>query len=197
MTPSSWNSLEIAKLLVGALTPLMLALFGIYIHRITKRFEHLQWRSQKLIDKRLEIYDDLAPSFNDLLCYFTYVGSWRDLEPPRIVSMKRELDKKIHLAAPLFSEEFFKACTRFQQLCFETYTGWGHDALLRTQFERRQEALGNRWDKKWESCFSRDVSNPNTIRDAYRSLMEVFARDIGVHEAFVVPPTGLLPRHLR
>jgi hypothetical protein len=34
---------------------------GIYIHRVTKRFEHLQWRSQKLVEKRLAVYDDLAP----------------------------------------------------------------------------------------------------------------------------------------
>ena len=38
MNPSPWNSLEIAKLLAGLLTPAALAAFGIYIHRVTKRF---------------------------------------------------------------------------------------------------------------------------------------------------------------
>lgn len=85
MAAGPWNWLEIAKLLASLLIPITLAVFGVYVHRITKRFEHLQWRSQKLIEKRLSIYDELAPLFNDLLCYFTYVGGWRDLNPPDVV----------------------------------------------------------------------------------------------------------------
>jgi len=136
MSPSPWNSLEIAKLIAGLLTPVALAAFGVYIHRVTKRFEHLQWRSQKLIETRLKIYDDLAPQLNDLLCYFTYAGCWKELDPPVVVALKRTIDKKVFLGAPLFSELFFSACAEFQSLCFETYSGWGRDALLRTQFQR-------------------------------------------------------------
>ena len=68
MEAGPWNWLEVAKLAAVLLMPVALAVFGVYIHRVTKRFEHLQWRSQKLIEKRLAIYDDLAPHFNDLLC---------------------------------------------------------------------------------------------------------------------------------
>jgi hypothetical protein len=89
MDPKPWNSLEVAKLLAGLLTPTAITLLGIYVHRATKRFEHLQWRSQKLVERRLEIYDDLAPHFNDLLCYFTYVGAWKELDPPAVVAHKR------------------------------------------------------------------------------------------------------------
>lgn len=85
MNPAPWNSLEITKLLAGLVTPAVLAFIGIYIHRITKRFEHLQWRSQKLIETRLKIYEELAPQLNDLLCYFTYVGCWKDLDPPAVL----------------------------------------------------------------------------------------------------------------
>lgn len=197
MEPGPWNWLEIAKLCVGLLLPAALAIFGIYIHRVTKRFEHLQWRSQKLIEKRLAVYDDLAPLLNDLLCYFTYVGCWRDLDPTFAVSLKRVIDKKIYLAAPLFSEEFFRACMIFQQLCFETYTGWGRDASLRTHFERRREARGKEWNGDWEIYFSDDVSDPNAIRAAYQHVMELFTRDIGVHETFIVPQSGHIPHNIR
>lgn len=145
MSAGPWNWLEVAKLFAGLLAPAAIAVFGVYIHRVTKRFEYLQWRSQKLVEKRLAIYDDLAPQLNDLLCYFTYVGCWKDLNPPDVVSLKRTIDKKVHLAAPLFSESLFSACTEFQSLCFETYTGWGRDALLRTQWQRRQEARSGDW----------------------------------------------------
>jgi len=197
MESGPWNWLEVAKLAAGLLTPLVLAFLGIYIHRITTRFEHLQWRSQKLIEKRLAIYDELAPAFNDLLCYFTYVGCWRDLDPPVVVSLKRSVDKKIHLAAPLFTQEFFGACMDFQNLCFHTYTGWGRDAFLRTNFERRREARGKEWKSDWESNFSDDVSDPKSIRAAYKKVMAIFAEDIGVHSSFVIPSSGRIPANIK
>ena len=197
MDHSPWNSLEIAKLCAGLLTPTALAIFGIYANRVSKRFENLQWRSQKLIEKRLAVYDDLAPQLNDLLCYFTYVGCWRDLDPPAVVALKRMIDKKIYLAAPLFSREFFAACTNFQQLCFETYTGWGRDASLRTQMQRRQQSRQENWNNDWNTYFSKNLSDPGAVRDAYARIMEAFARDIGVNSSFVVPTTGGIPSNIR
>ena len=196
MENGPWNWLEIAKIVAGLLTPVALAGLGVYIHRVTKQFEHLQWRSQKLIEKRLAIYDDLTPHFNDLLCYFTYVGCWKELDPPNLVKLKRSLDKATHLAAPLFSPAFFEACQKFQGLCFETYNGWGRDALLKTQFQRRKDARPADWNTEWDGCFSDSVSDPKEIRNSYAQLMEIFATDIGVHSSFVVPPSGRIPHNI-
>lgn len=198
MEAGPWNWLEVAKLIAGLLIPAALAYFGVYIHRVTKRFEHLQWRSQKLIEKRLSVYDDLAPHLNDLLCYFTYVGCWKELNPPDVVELKRRLDKKIYLASPLFSDTFFKACEKFQTLCFQTYTGWGEDAKLRTQFQRRKEARSD-WQADWEECFcdATSVCDPKEIKEAYASLMKVFAEDIGVHSSFSMPSLGRLPHNIQ
>jgi hypothetical protein len=173
--PGPWNWLEIAKLTAGLLTPVALAFFGVYIHRVTKRFEQMQWRSQKLVEKRLAIYDDLAPQLNDLLCYFTYVGCWRDLDPPAVVSLKRVIDKNVHVAAPLFTEEFFDSCMALQQLCFKTYTGWGRDASLRTNFQRRLESRATDWNSDWDKYFDAEVDSHcistcySGIRAGYRS----------------------------
>lgn len=197
MDVGPWNWLEVAKITASLLIPATIASLGIYVHRVTKRFEHLQWRSQKLIEKRLAIYDDLAPQFNDLLCYFTYVGCWRDLDPPAVVALKREIDKKIHVAAPLFTEDFFRRCSNFQNLCFETYTGWGMDARLRTQFQRRQESREATWKPEWAHCFSPETTEPGKILAAYRHVMEALARDIGVHAEFVVPNAGRVPHNVR
>ena len=197
MAAGPWNWLEVAKLIAGLLIPIALALLGVYIHRVTKRFEHLQWRSQKLIEKRLAVYDDIAPHLNDLMCYFTYVGCWKDLAPPDVVALKRDLDKKIHLAAPLFSKPFFDACMKFQSHCFETYTGWGQDARLRTKWERRREAAGAKWKTEWATCFSESAAEPKEIRSAYRAIMEAFAMDIGVHSSYEVPDPGRIPANIR
>lgn len=187
-----WNWLEAAKLLASILTPLALAGVGVYVHRVTKRYEHGQWRSQKLVEKRLAVYEDLAPLLNDVLCYFTYVGGWRDLDPPQVVGLKRTIDKQIYLAAPLFSEEFFRSCMAYQAQCFETYNGWGKDALLRTAFERRLEARPD-WHHEWEECFSYEAAEPNAVRAAYARVMQAFAQDIGVHPQALVPTTGVPP----
>lgn len=187
-----WNWLEAAKLLASVLTPLALAALGIYVHRVTKRYEHGQWRSQKLVEKRLSVYEELAPDLNDLLCYFTYVGCWRDLDPPKVVGLKRSIDKQIYLAAPLFSENFFRACMAFQALCFETYNGWGQDALLRTAFKRRKESRPD-WKREWDACFSCEVADPNAVRAAYARLMAAFSQDIGVHPQAVVARSGVPP----
>jgi hypothetical protein len=197
MDAGPWNWLEVAKLWASLLIPAALAGFGVYIHRVTKKFEHLQWRSQKLIEKRLTVYDDLAPLLNDLLCYFTYVGCWRDLDPPDVVALKRVVDKKIYLAAPMFSEEFFAACMEFQSLCFETYTGWGRDASLRTHFERRREGRIEDWRSEWENCFSMNAIEPSRIRIAHQRVMEAFSKDIGVHASFIIPPSGGVPLNVR
>jgi hypothetical protein len=197
MNRGPWNSLEIAKLIAGLLTPAALALLGVYIHRVTKRFEDFQWRSQKLIETRLKIYEDLAPQMNDLLCYFTYVGCWKELDPPTVVALKRTIDKKMFLAAPLFSESFFSACMEFQNLCFETYSGWGRDSVLRTQFQRRQEACPTDWKTDWNACLSSAASDPNAIRAAYKKVMEAFAADIGVNPSFIVPHSGPVPGNIK
>ena len=197
MSPGPWNWLEIAKLVAGLLTPIAIAIFGIYVHRVTKRFENLQWRSQKLIEKRLSVYDDIAPILNDLLCYFNYLGCWKELNPPDVVALKRKLDKKIHLAAPLFSEEFFNESMKFIDLCFETYSGWGRDALLKTKWQRRKEARPKEWDDEWVKYFSEVESNPKDIGITYRKIMEYLASDIGVHPSFVVPDSGRVPGNIR
>lgn len=130
MEPGNWTWLEAAKLAIQALTPAAIALLGVYIHRVTKRFEHNQWRSQKLIEKRLAIYDSLAPLLNDVFCYFTYVGKWKESTPADIVALKRKIDKELHLAAPLFSDDWYRSISAFQNTCFETFTGWGRDDSL-------------------------------------------------------------------
>jgi len=182
MQPNSWNSLEIAKLVAGILTPIALAVLGIYLHRLAKRFEYLQWRNQKLTEKRLSVYDSLAPKLNDLFCYFTYVGAWRDMSPTSVVGLKRSIDKEIHLAAPLFGKDFFKALIAFQDTCFETFTGWGRDARLRTECERRREYYSGDWQASWDSLFSENVANTTSIKLAYAHAMQAFSKDIGVHE---------------
>ena len=197
MKTGDWTWIEVAKLIATLFTPITIAIFSIVIHRITKRFEHSQWRSQKLIEKRLNIYDDLSPHFNDLLCYFTYVGTWKEMAPSSIVSLKRTMDKKIHLATPLFSRSFYDACSKFQVLCFEMHGSWKDSPLLRTHMERRKEAYPKEWQEDWNICFGSSPTPLTDIKNAYVKVMESFAREIGVHDSYFIPVLKTNPINVR
>lgn len=199
-----WNSLEVMKLLVSGLTPVILAFIGLYLNRMLKKFEHRQWRNQKLIEKRLNIYDDLAPLLNDLLCYYTYIGSWKDFTPEQIVEKKRIIDKKLYIAAPLFSKNFFSEIMTFINLCFKPFQGWGHNAKLLTATERRKEVFAKQgekeWDKKWDELFitnANEVTDPQKIKESYFRIMKVFSDDIGLNENGTLDKSGRIPNNIK
>lgn len=200
LAENPWNSLEVIKLLVSGLTPLILAFTGLYLNRMLKKFEHRQWRNQKLIEKRLLIYDELAPLLNDLLCYYTYIGSWKDFTPDEIVQKKRVIDKKFHIAAPLFSKIFFPEMMIFINLCFKPFQGWGLDAKLLTGTYRRKEVFGDKWDKNWDALFignSNEVTDPKKIKESYLRVMKIFSDDIGLNENGNRAKTGRIPDNIK
>ena len=191
-----WNSLEVVKLIVSALTPLAVLIGGWWLNRRLKRIEHLQWTNQKVIEKRIEVYDEVAPLLNDLLCYFTFVGCWKDLEPTEVVSLKRKLDRLVHVNAPLFSSELLDLYNGFVGSLFSTFTGWGQDARLRTHPRRRKEAAGDEWKQSWDNLFDVDgASEPAQVRDAYSKLMSRFAAELGVGVASQVPQIRIPVNH--
>ena len=61
---SPWNSLEVAKLVVGILTPVAVVLLGMWIARATRRVEASQWVNQKLIEKRIKLLEEALPRLN-------------------------------------------------------------------------------------------------------------------------------------
>lgn len=175
-----WTTLEIATLCVDALTPLLVVLLGIYLQYLTKKIELMQWRNQKLIEKRLSIYDELAPLLNDNLCYFTYVGNWKERSPEDVIQSKREIDKKIYLAAPMFSKSFFDSCMTFQHLCFKPFNGTGQNAKLKTDFKDRKTFCIKPWKEEWVECFSPEISAESSIQAAYNDVMKCFSDEIGI-----------------
>jgi hypothetical protein len=104
--------------------------------------------------------------------------------------LKRIVDKKIHLAAPLFSSKFFSACMSFQEICYHTHTGWGHDATLKADPGTRKEVFQGEWNPEWGECFAKSVADPVLVLNAYTHVMEAFARDIGVNPLFLTQKSG-------
>ena len=176
-----WNSLEIAKFIVSIMTPVIVLFLGIWINKRLKKLEQLQWANQKLIEKRLQIFEQLVPLLNDILCYFTFIGCWKEFEPNTVVKLKREVDKIVYVNSPLFGKEFLTKYNIFIGLCYMTYSGWGNDAKLRTTFLRRKENNLN-WRNDWEQCYANEteISKPEEIRIAYLEFVKFFAIEVGI-----------------
>ncbi len=175
-----WNSLEIAKLLVGALTPIIIIIIGIWIAKITKRLEQKEWASRRVIERRVDVYDEISPSLNDLLTYFTFVGQWKELTPPELIEKKRLTDRNVYVSSAFFSKKFISAYFSFMHACFETYIGWGYDARLRCDPHRHKEAAKENWNNSWDVLFSPEEkrTTPKKVKDKYISLMKILTDEL-------------------
>jgi hypothetical protein len=174
---------------VGAIaaivTPLAVIVVGYFLNRQLKRVEDQQWRSQQLIKERLGYYREIAEPLNDLMCYFSFIGSWKDHSPPAIVAKKRALDRTFHTLSPFFGAESVHAYNRFMDECFDTYRGWGADPRLKTGFARRKLASAT-WRPEWEAMFTYDENRTvprevlEQIKQCYNEVLARLVSDIQV-----------------
>jgi len=84
---ASWNSLQIATLAVEALIPLTVVGLGVFIARASRRIEQVQWANQTVVTRRLDIFAQLAPGLNQLLCFGTFVGGWKEIQPRQAITL--------------------------------------------------------------------------------------------------------------
>lgn len=184
-----WSSLEIIKLLIELLTPAAMLYIGLWFDRRIKEFEHRQWSNQKVIEKRLEVYEKLTPKLNDMMCYFLRIGGWKELSPVEVIDMKRDIDKDAHIYAPLFSPAFLDRYNEFMSLCFATFRGAGMDAALKAEANSYREAYvgldgESTWQSDWDNCFveAEEASDRKDVGNGYRNLVGLIASELGVGE---------------
>lgn len=180
-----WNAFEVTKLLISFLTPLSVAGFGWFINRRLKRLDLAQWSNQKLIEKRLVVYDQVAPLLNSLLCFYTWVGHWKDISPDDVIKTKRELDKVFNIYRHIFDEAVFDAYRNLVGILFESYVGAGKDALIRSGITSvngdRRIHCSYKWDESWNSRFAaKDNESPLVVRENYYQLMLALRMSLGV-----------------
>lgn len=193
---AGWTSLAIANLMVGLLVPVTVVGLGFFVSRLQRRVEAVQWANQTVVTHRVELFMQVAPKLNQLLCFATFVGRWKEIHPEQAVTLKRDLDEIMYANRVLFSDELFAAYQAFMATLFDVYASVDADAPLRA---RIATALGDRrnlawWHESMTGCFS--ATNPSTIDEvhaAYDTLGQRFRADLCVtHAAKVLlstPPT--------
>jgi len=181
---SSWTGVQIATLAVAALTPITVAGLGVLFARTSRRIEQVQWANQTVVTRRLDIFGQLAPGLNQLLCFATFVGGWKEIEPTQAIAVKRKLDETMYANKVLFSDELFAAYHHFMSTLFAMYATTDADAHLRAPIKSK---WGNRRNMGWwhedsmAGLFSPD--NPASVEDiqaAYDQLAQRFRADLYV-----------------
>jgi hypothetical protein len=176
-------SLPIAQLVVQALTPLAVLGLGFCLARLSRRVEAVQWANQTVVSRRVELFTQVAPKLNQLLCFATFVGRWKEITPQQATMLKRDLDEIMFANRMLFSDELFNAYQLFMKSIFDMYASADADAPLRAQITTE---LGDRrnlvwWEEPMASRFS--ATNSTTIAEVqatYEALGEWFRADLYV-----------------
>jgi hypothetical protein len=181
---SSWTSVQVVTLAVEALTPITVAGLGVLFARTSRRIEQVQWANQTVVTRRLDIFGQLAPGLNQLLCFATFVGGWKEIQPAQATAVKRKLDETMYANRVLFSDELFAAYHHFMSTLFAMYATTDADAHLRAPIESK---WGNRRNMDWwhedpmAGLFSQ--ANPASIEDiqaAYDQLAQRFRAELYV-----------------
>jgi hypothetical protein len=143
-------------------------------------------RNDIIIQKRIEIYDHIAPMLNDVYVYVQEVGQYKELTPPEIIKNKREIDKAVYSNIPYLSKNFFAHYNVFMNDAFCTYRGPGQDARIlsnpsdyRTSAEiaRQTNKSYPAWNDKWDNMFQSTVSKGH-IADDYYNLLTSLAGEL-------------------
>jgi len=174
-----WNSLEIVKVLISVATPIIGLFIAIKLAKFGKDLEKKQWAGRKIIEKRLEFYDNVVPELNELYCYYHRVGTWKDKTPIEIIDIKRKIDKEFHVYAHIFKNDILKKYQTFIHNCFKTYTGWGNDAKLKMNLTKRAD-LPN-WDTTWNELFvENEMVEQSEFDNSYNSLLKLIKAELEI-----------------
>jgi hypothetical protein len=178
----SWTSVQVVTVVVDALTPLTVAGLGFYVARASRRIEQVQWANQTVVTRRLDVFAELAPGLNQLLCFATFVGGWKEIQPHQAIATKRQLDETMYANRVLFSDQLFAAYHQFMTTLFAMYAATGADALLRAPMESKWGDRRNLpwWDDSMTALFATPAAEIDDIQAAYDQLSDRFRADLYV-----------------
>ena len=180
---AGWTSVQIVTTVVDALTPLTVAGLGFFVARTGRRIGQVQWANQTVVARRLDIFTDVAPLINQLLCFATFVGAWKEITPRKAIAVKRKLDETMFANRLLFSDQFFGSYQLFMATLFAMYATTDADAHIRAPID---SVWGDRrnmpwWEDGMESLFSTESTvSTDDIQAAHDQLAQRFRAELYV-----------------
>jgi len=169
------------------LSLLLATAFGVALLIRLSSIDAALWQNRRIIAKRLQIYERIAPDLNRIYCFRRYLGYWKEISPPDLITTKRRLDREVNISRHLLSEEFYRAYLDFMGLTFRTFTGQGEDAKIRAVVvhdlgDRRIHAAYD-WDAGFEWMFdAEDLPTDYQVDEAYMMAMNGLRRCVGLRD---------------
>ena len=187
MAAPLWNSLEVVKLVVGALTPLTVAIVAALLAwRSTRVGEQrasaaeaearLVARYTKAVEKRVALWDELGPCLNTIFAFILEVGDWQRTSAADIIRAKRKTDQVFHSYRPFFTDDFATAYQAFMAAAFRIFNAPGQDAKIRATNQRHNDPEAFRFTGE---------ENEKPVFKAYYHLLEVVGAEL---DLVVTPP---------
>lgn len=180
------NVIGMLSLFVNITLPVVLVFIGWRINKSIKELEHSHWANQKIIEKRLQLFDQIAPRLNDLYCFYLFIGRWKEISPMDLVQIKRELDRLVYTYRAILGVELTETYRNFMdKVAFHVYNKAGENARIIGEIENR---LGDRrihaaydWQDEWQQVFYADRTFDRDIFVAeFFKLMQVFQSSLGL-----------------
>ena len=177
-----WTSLEIAKFAVSLITPFLVGIITLFIARYTAKMEKYKSLNTELVKYRLKIFKEISPLLNDLFCFFTFVGKWKELDINTIIDHKRKCDKLIYINKSLFSDDFFNSYKTFMKNYFKMWNEVGQDAKIKIDKNKFIEHWDEQpaYNKKWLDIISDEPTETKTLKSSYYDLMKSFSKEVGL-----------------
>lgn len=175
---SPWNSLEIAKLIVSISLPITVVAFGFMTKDALLDREHKIRLSEKVLEKRQEIYEQVRVPLNNIYSYIEEVGSYKKMTPSTINDDRRKLHATMHTQRAYWSAHTFSAYLDYMDnVAFKTWQGVTKDAVIQDSPGQKKSLPS--WKEHWEERFSGN-QDPNHKR-AYNKLINFIATDLGAN----------------
>lgn len=189
--------MEAAQLLVAVTVPVLVLMFGWLANRSLKRLETRQAANQNLIEKRIQVYDQMAEDMNSIFCFFLRVGHYKDITPDGMIEIKRRVDRRAHTQRPFFDPAHQQRYLEFMDACFSTHTGVAQHAKIRAdpaRYRAEFARLLTPWNDAWDQMFVSDLSadrgatdletadevTRRTVNESYEALMDSFSKEMGI-----------------
>ncbi|WP_299919460.1 hypothetical protein [uncultured Roseobacter sp.] len=187
---SPWNSLEIAKILVSAMVPVSVVLFGTWTSSALQDRQDAFQLNERLVEKRLEIFERVATPLNDIFVYIEDRGHYKDLTPEDIIKRRRELYKTMDPYKAFWSADTYEAYLHYMDsVAFAPNAvnarrneAANRDAVIRTDISQKQHL--EPWEGKqadWADLHTGERDENH--EQSYNNLIGLISVDIGARPA--------------
>jgi hypothetical protein len=176
---SVWNSLEVAKLCVGLLTPLAVVIIGYFVQKQLAA-QNQSWQGEsRIVERRFQVYDSVRTELNRIYCFVKDVGTWKEDNPDTVLRYKRDVDGIMHSQRAVWLNDTFQAYLQYVQSAFREFGGMGTDAKIRSTDDEKKVGIQG-WKPEWSARLTGE-RDPNHDSN-YDKLQALISRDLALRK---------------